>query len=300
MLAKEFTEDEQSIHHDVYLETDDEADGREDGQVRMRTPILHGDGIMYKDQKFHNGISFKECVTDYALLTSSNLKQYMYDRDAIEFKCIGAKGKCGWQVYAASLGDDPFWRITVYKDKHICIPNEECAMFSVPVIARIFLDKIREEPEYYMLAKMEKIIMEKWKISVTRPQCQAARRKALGWISSDYDTQFARLRDYGAEIMESNPGSVVDIATMKNDAGEDVFNLFYVCFDVLRKTWKASCRPLIGVDGYFLKEKIKGQLLATLGRDADNTIYPIAWSVVQVENTDNWQWFVNRLKIDLD
>ncbi|XP_010513179.1 PREDICTED: uncharacterized protein LOC104789136 [Camelina sativa] len=234
---------------------------------------------MYKGQKFYNGISFKECVTDYALLTGSNLKQYRYDRDAIGFKCIGAKGKCGWQVYAASLGDDPFWRITLYKDKHICIPNGECAMFSVPVIARIFLDKIREEPEYYMPAKMEKIVMEKWKISVTRPQCQASRRKALGWISLEYDTQFARLRDYGAEIMESNPGSV---------------------WILIPKTWKASCRPLIGVDGYFLKEKIKGQLLATLGRDADNAIYPIAWSVVQVENTDNLQWFVNRLKIDLD
>ncbi|XP_019087442.1 PREDICTED: uncharacterized protein LOC104728099 [Camelina sativa] len=184
-------------------------------------------------------------------------------------------GNVGGKVYAASLGDDPFWRITVYKDKHICIPNGECEMFTVPVIARIFLDKIREEPKYYMLAKMEKIVMEKWKISVTRPQCQAARRKALGWISSEYDTHF-------------------------NDDGEDVFNRFYVYFDVLRRTWKASCRPIIGVDGCFLKEKIKGQLLAALGRDADNAIYSIAWSVIQVENTDNWQWFVNRLKIDLD
>ncbi|XP_019097455.1 PREDICTED: uncharacterized protein LOC104772659 [Camelina sativa] len=90
------------------------------------------------------------------------------------------------------------------------------------------------------------------------------------------------------------------IDTIKNDAGQDVFNRFYVCFDALRRTWKQTCRPIIGVDGAFLKAKIKGQLLAALGRDADNGIYPIAWCVVQVENKDNWLWFVKRLKTDLD
>ncbi|XP_010424758.1 PREDICTED: uncharacterized protein LOC104709915 [Camelina sativa] len=255
---------------------------------------------MYKGQSFYNGITFKECVTDYALATGCNLKQYRYDRDRIGFRCVGAKGKCQWKVYAASLHNESMWRITKYTNTHVCVPNGECEMFKVPVIARLFLDKIREEPDYYMPLKMEQTIMEKWKISATRGQCQAARRKALAWIASEYDTQFERLRDYGAEILEANQGSVVEIDTVKNDAGHDVFKRFYVCFDVLRKTWKKTCRPLIGVDGCFLKEKIKGQLLVALGRDADNAIYPIAWSVVQVENTDNWSWFVNRLKIDLE
>jgi len=46
---------------------------------------------------------------------------------------------------------------------------------------------------------------------------------------------------------------------------------------------------LIGLDGCFLKERIKGQLLVALGRDANNAIYPIAWAVVKVENNENWQ-----------
>ena len=44
---------------------------------------------------------------------------------------------------------------------------------------------------------------------------------------------------------------------------------------------------LSGVDGTFLKDKIKGQLLVAIGRDSDNVIYPIAWAVVKVENTEN-------------
>ncbi|XP_010431336.1 PREDICTED: uncharacterized protein LOC104715642 [Camelina sativa] len=291
-LATDFTEAEESIRHNVYPESDDEDKERvPSGGASRGTPIVHGDGTMYKGQSFYNGIAFKECVLDYALVS---------DRDRISFKCVGAKGKCMWKVYAACLHNESMWRITLYTNKHICVPNGECEMFKVPVIARLFLDKIREEPEYYMPLKMEQTIMEKWKISVTRGQCQAARRKALAWIELEYDTQFERLRDYGAEILEANKGSVVEVETVKNEAGQDVFKRFYVCFDALRRTWKQSCRPLIGVDGCFLKEKIKGQLLVALGRDADNAIYPMAWCVVQVENTDNWSWFVNRLKIDLE
>ena len=79
-----------------------------------------------------------------------------------------------------------------------------------------------------------------------------------------------------------------------------MFNRFYVCFDVLRKTWKNNWRPLIGVDGCFLKSKLKCQLLVALGRDADNAIYPIAWAVVQVESKENWRWFLKKVRVDLE
>lgn len=56
---------------------------------------------------------------------------------------------------------------------------------------------------------------------------------------------------------------------------------------------------MLGIDGCFVKHKVKGQVLVALGRDADNAIYPVAWGVVQVENTENWSWFVRMVKEDL-
>ncbi|XP_023633028.1 uncharacterized protein LOC111828706 [Capsella rubella] len=101
-LAQDFTEDVEPILHDVYPDSDDEAGAQRGGEERG-TPISRGDGTMYVGQKFFNGIAFKECVTDYALLTCYNLKQYRYDRDRLGFRCVGAKGKCEWRVYCASL-----------------------------------------------------------------------------------------------------------------------------------------------------------------------------------------------------
>lgn len=73
-----------------------------------------------------------------------------------------------------------------------------------------------------------------------------------------------------------------------------------MCYAVLRDTWLDSCRPIFGIDGCFLKNPTKGQLLAAVGRDANNHIYPLAWAVVNVENKDNWIWFLQKLKKDLD
>lgn len=54
------------------------------------------------------------------------------------------------------------------------------------------------------------------------------------------------------------------------------------------------------IDGCFLKSTTKGQLLAAVGRDANNQIFPIAWAVVNVEETESWVWFIQLLKKDFN
>lgn len=68
----------------------------------------------------------------------------------------------------------------------------------------------------------------------------------------------------------------------------------------MKAGWKAGCRPLIGLDGCFLKTVIGGQLLSAVGRDENNQMFPICYAVVESENTDSWRWFITLLKDDLD
>ena len=60
-----------------------------------------------------------------------------------------------------------------------------------------------------------------------------------------------------------------------------------------------GCRPFISIDGCFLKGPFGGQLLVAVGKDGNNQIFPIAWAVVELENTESWSWFMSLLADDL-
>ncbi|MBA0845186.1 hypothetical protein Goarm_022370 [Gossypium armourianum] len=40
------------------------------------------------------------------------------------------------------------------------------------------------------------------------------------------------------------------------------FKRFYICFEALKRGWKEGCRPILGLDGCFLKAPFKGKMLS--------------------------------------
>ncbi|XP_059302246.1 uncharacterized protein LOC132054218 [Lycium ferocissimum] len=78
------------------------------------------------------------------------------------------------------------------------------------------------------------------------------------------------------------------------------FSRMYVCFDALKKGFKSGLRPFIGLDGTFLKGKVKGQLLVAAALDTSKHFYPIAWAVVDKETKVTWSWFLTLLERSLD
>lgn len=43
-----------------------------------------------------------------------------------------------------------------------------------------------------------------------------------------------------------------------------------------------------------------GQLLSAVGRDRNNQMFPVAYAVVETENSDSWRWFTGLLRDDLE
>jgi hypothetical protein len=56
----------------------------------------------------------------------------------------------------------------------------------------------------------------------------------------------------------------------------------------MKRGFLEGCKPIIGVDGCFLKGPFKGQLLSAVGRDGNNNMYPIAFAIVEAEVKDSW------------
>jgi len=59
--------------------------------------------------------------------------------------------------------------------------------------------------------------------------------------------------------------------------------------------WK-YCKPLIAIDGTFLKNKYRGVLLMAVTKDANNQIFPLAFGVADSENNESYEWYFRELR----
>lgn len=173
--------DELPINQNMYADSDSESEdvvlvaGNRGEQIRGR-----GDGNLLFGQVFYSGVEFKEVVLDHALKEGRNIKQSRWDQTKLEYRC--AIEPCKWRIFCSIHKKLNRWEVKTFDNHHSCNRNGHCKMLTDPVIARLFLDKIRQDPNYMMSMKIQELIKEQWKLVATRNQCQEARNKALQWI----------------------------------------------------------------------------------------------------------------------
>ena len=109
---------------------------------------------------------------------------------------------------------------------------------------------------------------------------------ALEKFHGSYLIKYLKIGSYTDEIRRTNQGSSL---LCKLDDG--LFQRMYVCLKACA-IGVQHCRPLISLDGCFLNGEYRGQLLATVGVNVNDCIYPIAYVVVEIENTETWTWFI--------
>ncbi|XP_010553815.2 PREDICTED: uncharacterized protein LOC104823792 [Tarenaya hassleriana] len=265
------------------------------GGLKKRLSVEGEDHISF-GKTFNNAEEFKDVVFQYMLSTKYNVRISRSEKTKYVVVC-GTK-TCPWRVYCSVDGRFNKWLIKTYNPDHNHTKDGYVSLLTMRHIAAMFTEMLRRQPSY-PAAQMQYDLQTTCEMTVSLSKCFKARQIALGVLVEDQRVQFAKLWDYEAELKRSNPTTTTEIVT-KLEKGVLVFDRFYVCFEVLRETWKKHWRPVIGLDGCFLKWELKGELLSAVGRDANNRIYPIAWAVVRVEDTDSWTWFVRKLQADLD
>ncbi|KAI8550261.1 hypothetical protein RHMOL_Rhmol06G0091000 [Rhododendron molle] len=121
---------------------------------------------------------------------------------------------------------------------------------------------------------------------------EKGRSEAFG----DYDASFDELRWYREAVKNSDPESVFDIEV---DTETNRFKRLFVAFSACIYGFK-HLRPLLFVDGTFLKGNFKGSLLSVSAKDGDKGLFPLCIGVVDSESNENWLWFMEKLSGILD
>ncbi|XP_072063921.1 uncharacterized protein [Arachis hypogaea] len=178
------------------------------------------------------------------------------------------KHDCPWLIYCAKNSRSGGYQIKTYNPTHN--------------YGREFGSNMADQ--HWVAKKLEKRLLS---------QPRLTHAEAWDHMKVDYNVilsdkmlyrglRMAREKYVGNE-KASNEGSSALLAVDPIPQSPPLFDKLYICLDACKRGFKAGCRPLIGLNGCFLKGFYGGQLLSAVGQDANNHFYVIVYAVVDSE-----------------
>ncbi|KAL0217921.1 hypothetical protein RCL1_008770 [Eukaryota sp. TZLM3-RCL] len=110
-------------------------------------------------------------------------------------------------------------------------------------------------------------------------------------VFGSLERNYISLHYYLHELTRNNPDTINHFEVNN----KKMFKRLFIAFGSALKGFD-SCKPLITLDGTHLTSQVGGVLLAACASDALGRIFPLAISVVEVENKQEWLYFLENLK----
>ncbi|KAL4386600.1 hypothetical protein GQ457_09G006940 [Hibiscus cannabinus] len=246
-------------------------------------------GLVFADQKI-----IKAAVREYGVRNRYNVRLKVNDSKRLQAVC---KDGCPWMLWASRVSPkdstNTSWQIKTYVGEHNCIRDVKNRNYTYRWVAKAYVDKFRVEPTYSTKSLRQDVATDHI-LQVPSSKCSRAKKLALEMIQGSHDEQYSRVYDYFAELGGCNPGTTTIL-----QLDDRVFERMYICLQACKDGFKA-CRPIICLDGCFLKGHYQGWLLSAVGVDANDCVYPLAYAIVESENLSSWTWFLQILETDME
>jgi hypothetical protein len=295
------------------VDSEKENESEEGSKTKYPSFVMPKNMENYKWEEgtlFSTKADFQFAIRTYSVHSGKNVKFGKNDLERVRAVC---RGGCKWFVLCAKLKNEDTWQIRTKNDEHTCPPREyNIKLLNAKWLGNRFIPTIKENPNIKCTDICNKA-HQKWHSGVSRMKAYRAKRVAIDMVDGSFKAQFLRLHDYCNEVIKSNPFSTVKLTVQNTEVvvGQDIivedyvdrpmlpsFQRLYMCLDGCKKSF-LKCRPIIGLDGCFLKGYYGGQILAAVGRDPNDQMLPIALAVVEGETKDSWAWFLDLLVNDL-
>ncbi|GAA0158130.1 hypothetical protein LIER_15235 [Lithospermum erythrorhizon] len=197
------------------------------------------------------------------------------------------------------LGDID-WCVRKVNRRHNDCPNMKITLCNSTFLAKVLEGKIRLLLDITQAVLMV-IVHKLFKLTIGKNCARRLKEKALKKINGDDVEQSNLAITYCKELMKTHPGSTCYVNYVDPSIHTEpcVFRRLYICLKPLVKGLYAGCKKVIGLDGCHTKGLYKQQILTAVGLDNNNGCWPIAWAVVEKENADTWEWFLEGLIQDI-
>ncbi|KAL2904518.1 Trafficking kinesin-binding protein 1 [Bienertia sinuspersici] len=283
------------------LTPDEDGDG--EGIVRRRrvNRMVVSDGTDWTTfewkvgHRFPNRKSFKDAVARYAIFQGRNLSIVLSDKKRGQRLGVKCMPGCEFSLYASWNSATSCFIVKSVKSGHCCVRNmEKNKQLKSTWMAQQFLEIFKARPHWPAKDIIE-TVKRAYKVIIKKDLAYKVKYEAHRMLHGSMKEHYMKVRRYLAAIKETSPESMLVLVTDEKKC-PPVFKRLFVCFDGIAKGWIEGCRKVLCIDACFLKTFLGGQLLAAVGRDGNDQMYPVAWAVVEGENNDSWEWFMKQVK----
>ncbi|XP_073136523.1 uncharacterized protein [Henckelia pumila] len=246
-------------------------------------------GMIFKDVT-----QYRQVLADWAIRHGIKITFKKNEKTRVTAVC---KNGCDWRLHASVIMGGPLFQVKTMTGKHTCAKAPSNKLATYKYLAKRIENTIKDNPKI-AVDKLKMTVLRKCKVKTSKYKVYRAKRAALKNLRGQDGAQYLSLWDYCETVRNFNPDSKL-ILKRDHSFEQPTFGRMYFCLQAMRLGFINGCRPLIAIDGCFLKTPHGGQLLVAVGKDGNDKLFPIALAVVKVENRENWSWFLSELLEDI-
>ncbi|XP_019252660.1 PREDICTED: uncharacterized protein LOC109231454 [Nicotiana attenuata] len=206
--------------------------------------------------------------------------------------CIN--NNCDWYFKSLSLKKANVFKVRNFSKVHSCpLKDRSYAQLqaTAKLIDSLLIDKYKDPNIIYTPNDIIGDMNKPYGLQMTYMQSWRSKKYAVQVLRGNPSESYEKLPSYIYMLVLTNPMSVVSLKKTE----EDLFMYAFVALYPSIKGWQ-YCKPVVVVDGTFLKSAYRGTLLIASTQDPAGNILPLAYAIVDSENNASWEWFFARFK----